>query len=30
MGAKLEKQSSVAVLDKGITIIFVLHLELIS
>jgi hypothetical protein len=29
-GAKLENQSSVAILDKGITIIFVSRLELIS
>lgn len=29
-GAKLEKQFSVAVLDKGITITFVLRLALIS
>jgi hypothetical protein len=29
-GTKLEKQFSVAVLDKGITIIFVLRLVLIS
>jgi hypothetical protein len=29
-GAKLENQSSVAVLDKGITITFVLRLTLIS
>jgi hypothetical protein len=29
-GAKLEKQCSVAVLDKGITIIFALRLALIS
>jgi len=29
-GVKLEKQFSVAVLDKGITIIYVLRLDLIS
>jgi hypothetical protein len=29
-GAKLEKQFSVAALDKGITIVFVLRLDLIS
>jgi hypothetical protein len=29
-GAKLENQSSVALLDKGITIIFVSRLDLIS
>jgi hypothetical protein len=29
-GAKLEKQCSVAILDKGITITFVLRLALIS
>ena len=29
-GAKLENQSSVAILDKGITILFVSRLDLIS